>query len=48
MYRTEKDIERERLSNMEFKLERLQEKVERLEREISKKADKMRVYEKWN
>ena len=48
MYRTERDIEREKLRHMEFKLERLQEKVERLGREIAKKADKMRVYEKWD
>ena len=45
MYRNQKDSEL--LSQLKFQLERLTERVERLEREMSKKADKGTYWENW-
>jgi len=48
MYRTQSDKDRETIGNMTFRLDRLQEKVDRLERELSRKADKGFHYENWD
>jgi len=46
MYRQKRDDET--IGNMTFRLDRLQERVEKLERELSKKADKGSYYENWD
>jgi len=40
MYRTESDKRDEQLSNLKFTVERLTERIEKLERQMSRKADK--------
>ena len=45
MYRNQK--EEELISQLKFQIERLTERVERLERLMSKKADKGTYWENW-
>lgn len=45
VYRNRQD--EELINNLKFQIERLTERVEKLEREISKKADKGTYWENW-
>ena len=45
MYRNQK--EEELISQLKFQIERLTERVEKLERQMSKKADKGTYWENW-